>query len=232
MIALRAGDAVAEVVPERGAICSRLAFGNDEILYMDQETLSNPGKNVRGGIPVLFPIAGKPDPGSPYKQHGFARSLPWEPVQTGPSSLECRLAHDGWELLLTFTLQSRQLMLELEVHGGQPYQAGFHPYFNVAEKSQAIVETDASQVFDNVSGQTRAYVKPDFSQGEQDLHLLDHRRAGTVLHRPAPLKLDWSPDFTRMVMWTLPGKPFICVEPWTKRCVTTRKLAFRISAGG
>ena len=82
MITLRADEALAEVVPERGAICSRLRIGGSEVLYLDPATLADPTKNVRGGIPVLFPIAGKPDPGSALKQHGFARNLPWEPFRS------------------------------------------------------------------------------------------------------------------------------------------------------
>ena len=64
MIALRKGESLAEVVPERGAICSRLRLGPSEMLFLDPATLADAKKNVRGGIPLLFPIAGKPDPGS------------------------------------------------------------------------------------------------------------------------------------------------------------------------
>ena len=219
MIALRCEDSVAEIVPERGALCSRLLLCGEEILYLDAATLEDAQKNVRGGIPVLFPIAGKPDPGSPLKQHGFARNAAWEPTRTGPASLECRLREGIWDLLLAFTLQQRALRLDFTAHASEPatFQLGFHPYFAVADKAAAGVATGATQAFDNRTGETRKYAPPDFTQGEIDLHLLDHREAGTVLDRPAPLQLSWSPGFTRLVLWTLPDKPFICVEPWTGR---------------
>ena len=233
MIALQAGEALAEIVPERGAICSRLRLGGEELLFLDRATLEDPSKNVRGGIPVLFPIAGKPDPGSPLKQHGFARNLPWEPTLCGPDRLECRLSESGWDLLLTFSLSERALRLECTVHGESPFQLGFHPYFAVPDKAAARVETRATQVYDNRTGETRAFGKPDFTEGEQDLHLLDHAEAGTVLHRAplADIHLSWSPEFRRMVLWTLPEKPFICVEPWTLRneLVPPRELSFEIS---
>jgi galactose mutarotase-like enzyme len=233
VIELRAGEALAEIVPERGAICTRLRFGNDELLFLDRSTLEDPLKNVRGGIPVLFPIAGRPDPGSHYRQHGFARNLPWEAVRAGESSLECRLRHERWEVLLTFHLSETSLRLETQVHGEGPFQLGFHPYFAVHDKSQASVETSASQVFDNRTGETRAFVMPDFTAGEQDLHLLDHRESGTVLHRPPqrPIELSWSPEFRRLVLWTLPDRPFICVEPWTGRAVLNppHTLTFEIA---
>ena len=50
MIALHAGHALAEIVPERGAICTRLRFDNDELLFLDKSTLEDLSKNVRGGI--------------------------------------------------------------------------------------------------------------------------------------------------------------------------------------
>ena len=27
--------------------------------------------------------------------------------------------------------------------------------------------------------------------------------------------LEWSADQRVLVLWTLPGKPFVCVEPWS-----------------
>ena len=160
MIALHRGDAIAEIVPERGAICSRLRLGGEELLYLDRATLEDPSKNVRGGIPVLFPIAGKPAPGSPLKQHGWARNLPWEPIGCGPARLECRLEHEQWKLLLTFTLSAQALRLDCALHNAaeedQPFQLGFHPYFAVGNKSAARVETQATRAFDNLRGALQA----------------------------------------------------------------------------
>ena len=232
MIELRAADALATIAPGRGAICTRLRLGGEELLYFDQATFDDPAKSVRGGIPVLFPIAGKPDPGSRYRQHGFARNLPWEPLRTGESSLECRLEHESWQVLLTFTLSEAALRIDAEVRGEGAFQLGFHPYFAVADKGAALVGTSATQVFDNVTGETRAFSRPDFASGEHDLHLLDHRAAGTILHRPPgrDLQLQWSPELRRLVLWTLPGKPFICVEPWTLRnaLAPPQRLGFEI----
>ena len=29
------------------------------------------------------------------------------------------------------------------------------------------------------------------------------------------MELAWSPSFTTLVVWTLEGRDFVCVEPWT-----------------
>src|SRR6476659_4997807 len=73
------------LAPGRGGMVTRFRVGETNVLYMDAETLHDPMKNVRGGIPILFPIAGAlrddqfQDGGQAYamRQHGFARTLPW-----------------------------------------------------------------------------------------------------------------------------------------------------------
>jgi galactose mutarotase-like enzyme len=247
MIALTHGDSTAEIVPERGAICSRLRLGTDEVLYLDAATLGDPQKNVRGGIPLLFPIAGRPPPGSPLEQHGFARNLPWEAVRAGESRLECRLRTGPREdfpwptdSLLAFTLSAQALRIDFTAHNPgdepMPFQLGFHPYFLVSDKAAARVDTSATRAFENRTGTTGPLGRIDFTRGELDLHLLDHGESGTALHRPPEpaVKLRWSPEFQLLVLWTLPERRFICVEPWTARGPSlaageTRTLSFEIS---
>src|SRR5438132_2165715 len=73
-----AGDgALAEVVPERGGLVTRFRVQGRGLLYLDEATLADRSKNVRGGVPVLFPIAGKAPEGGAMKQHGFARNRAW-----------------------------------------------------------------------------------------------------------------------------------------------------------
>src|SRR4051812_18709968 len=86
-VTLRANGVEAEVVPARGALLCRLAVGGREVLYLDQATLEDPTKNVRGGVPLLFPFAGRLEgdrfePASTtMPQHGFGRSLAWKVVE-------------------------------------------------------------------------------------------------------------------------------------------------------
>ena len=77
--------------------------------------------------------------------------------------------------------------------------------------------TDATTAWNNVVGAREPFSGVDFGSGEVDLHLLDHRPAGTRLSRPGArdVVLDWSADHRVLVVWTLPGRPFICVEPWS-----------------
>ena len=73
----------AQIVPARGGIVTALAVGGRDLLFLDRATLEDPAKNVRGGIPILFPFAGKLEDerflpaGTRMKQHGFGRNKPW-----------------------------------------------------------------------------------------------------------------------------------------------------------
>ena len=52
-------DAEVVLAPVRGGMVTRFRIGNDDILFLDQATLRDHTQNVRGGIPILFPVAGR-----------------------------------------------------------------------------------------------------------------------------------------------------------------------------
>ncbi len=228
---LNDGASSATVVPSRGGLVSRFHVEGEDVLFLDPQTLADPTKNVRGGIPILFPFAGKPPKGSILKQHGFARTSSWTVLEAGRSRLRCSFEANAQTLLafphlfrleLEVVLGEASLKLSFKIQNqgtsAMPLHFGLHPYFKVPldEKHAARIETDASTAFNQRNGSTGPLPPLAFDSDEVDLHLLDHSRPGTVLHRGRrPIALDWSPNFTTLVLWTLPGQPFICVEPWS-----------------
>lgn len=46
------------VVPELGGIITSWCVENQELLYLESKSFENRELNVRGGIPILFPICG------------------------------------------------------------------------------------------------------------------------------------------------------------------------------
>ncbi|RJS25975.1 aldose epimerase [Corallococcus sp. H22C18031201] len=239
--ALSDGECRVEVIPSRGALVTRMVVGGDEVLFLDAASVADPSKNVRGGIPVLFPIAG-PLPGDTYPaerkaytlpQHGFARRVPWTVRQAedsllvvGLSSSEETLKQFPWafDAQLTFSLVGHRLTLDFDVENRDtrplPLHLGFHPYFRVpdAAKPEARVDTDATHAWDNHHKREVPFTGFDLTLDEVDLHLRDHSRPGTRLDRGPglrPVTLSWSPEFRLLVVWTLKGKDFVCVEPWT-----------------
>jgi galactose mutarotase-like enzyme len=239
--ALVDGGCRVEVIPSRGALVTRMTVDGDEVLYLDEATVADLAKNVRGGIPVLFPNPG-PLPRDTYPadretytlpQHGFARRLPWKVRQAEDSLLVVGLSssdetqrHFPWrfDAQLTFSLVGTRLTLDFDVENQDrrpmPLHLGFHPYFRVPDgmKTRARVETDASHAWDNRLKREVPFNGLDLTVDEVDLHLRDHSGPGTRLERgpgSRPVHLSWSPEFRLLVVWTLKGKDFVCVEPWT-----------------
>lgn len=232
-----------EVVPERGGIITSWQIRGQEMLYLDAERFANPELTVRGGIPILFPICGNlPDntytyQGQSYtlKQHGFARDLPWEVTdrvtQNGVSitlvlnsNNQTRAVYPfDFQLIFTYRLQGNSL----EIHqryanhsaGAMPFSTGLHPYFQVSDKTQLQFEIPANQ-FQN---QRDKSIQPFAGQFDFDLDEIDasfrelsgQSAAVTDLGQQTRLKLDYDPIYSTLVFWTVKGKEFYCLEPWS-----------------
>jgi galactose mutarotase-like enzyme len=237
------GPSRAVVAPGRGGMVTRFTVAGREVLYLDEKTLLDPSANVRGGNPVLFPSPGKltgdawarDDKHGSMKQHGFARNLPWEVVGLGIEgraevtlrlrSNEATLAQYPWAFTaeITYAVQGRALRIEVKVanEGAEPmpFGAGFHPYFLVPQekKAEARIETHATQVFDNVTKRRGPFAGFDLTAPEVDLHLVDHgsTEASLAVKGGPTVRLRGSAEFTHWVVWTLRGRDFVCLEPWT-----------------
>ncbi|MFT3695594.1 MAG: hypothetical protein QM831_20830 [Kofleriaceae bacterium] len=211
METLTSGDVAVDVVPERGAIVTGLRVGNRDVLYLDRTTLDDPTKNVRGGVPLLFPFAGKLKDetfvltGTKMKQHGFARNKAWRVTDRSKATLTMRLDCDDEtraQFPYDFTATHRILVLpdgvqlELTVSAGGlkvPVSPGWHPYFNCTDKP-AVREgfTDASE----------------FDFGEV-------APTDGISHWPAlALEITADPVLRHLQFWSQPGKPFVCIEPF------------------
>lgn len=241
---LVAGSAVAEVAPSRGGIVTRFAVGDDEVLYLDPLTLADRTQKVRGGIPVLFPIAGRLSGDRyqtggrsyPMRQHGLARQAPWSVINVKMSQLTMEFRSDpatrasfpfefSYRLIVDVGRAGfRSLVIESEIENlgkePMPLHTGLHPYFLVPERDKAgvSVEVAASSAYDNVRGESTEWTgAADFTATELDLHLHGSSSGTATLNVPGknPRVLTWNDMYTSTVMWTVSLKDFVCVEPWS-----------------
>jgi galactose mutarotase-like enzyme len=239
----RAAQSTLEIVPERGGIATRWQVQDHAIFYLDEERFTHPELTVRGGIPILFPICGNL-PNDTYthnqqtytlKQHGFARNLPWQVAEQSTddaASLTLTLSSNGqtlaaypFEFQLTFTYQLRGTTLLLKQRYSNhsdtpmPFSAGFHPYFWVGDKSSLQVALPASQFYDQANKTQGTFTNRfDFELGEIDAALrplTGNTATVTDLARQLAITMTWEPSFTTIVFWTVKGKDFYCLEPWT-----------------
>lgn len=208
------GDVTVEVVPERGALVTALRVGARDVLYLDRETLADPAKNVRGGIPLLFPFAGKlvdetfTLASTKMKQHGFARNRAWSVTERDAGSLTMTLAADAEtraQFPFELTAHHRVMIvpggveLELAIVAGDrdvPVSPGWHPYFAIARDHKAAIRpgmTDDDHEFD--------FGFPAPIDGRSHF-------------APPGIALEASPELRHLQMWSQPGKPFVCIEPF------------------
>ena len=224
-VSLAFGGVHVEVVPARGALVTAVRVDNTDLLYLDRATLEDPTKNVRGGIPLLFPFAGKlveetfTLANTKMKQHGFARNRAWAVTERDAASVQMTLTADAdtraqWPYDFTahhtVMVVPDGVQLALTLIAGTdalPVSPGWHPYFALAQAA------DKAQV--------RGELVPDAAERFGDDREFDFGvsapidgRARFVLPSRGELTIEASPEMRHLQFWSQPGKPFICIEPF------------------
>jgi len=232
-----------EVVPERGGIITSWSLQGQDILYLDAERFTDPSLSVRGGIPILFPICGNL-PNNTYtykgeqytlKQHGFARDLPWEVTNQVTNDLvgltlvlnsndQTRAVYP-FDFQLAFTYQLKGNTLEIQQrytnHSTEPmpFSTGLHPYFFTSDKTKLEFEIPASQYQDQITKEVHPFSGTfDLSRDEIDVAFRQvNGSSASVTDTGRRLKviLSYSDLYSTLVFWTVKGKDYYCLEPWS-----------------
>ncbi|MDU5454363.1 D-hexose-6-phosphate mutarotase [Pseudescherichia vulneris] len=219
--------------------------GEEEVLWLSDNTPFKNGVALRGGVPVCWPWFG-PAQQQGLPAHGIARILPWTLT-----------AHNEDEngVVLTFELQSsdatreqwphdftlfarfklcQSCEIELEAHGEFETTSALHTYFNVGDISAVKVSGLGDRFIDKVNNaqedvladgvQTfpdrtdRVYLNPEACSVIHDGAL---NRTIDVIHHHHSNVVGWNPGPALSVsMADMPDdgyKTFVCVE---SACVT------------
>jgi galactose mutarotase-like enzyme len=236
-------DAYLEVVPARGGIITRWQICGEDILYLDRERFKDTNLSVRGGVPILFPICGNlPDNTYQYqgrnyslKQHGFARDLPWQVSKQSSetaASLTLELNSNeatrqvypfDFQLIFTYQLQGNSLRIHQKVINlspeKMPFSIGFHPYFQVTDKTRLSFDIPSSQYLDQRTKTFHSYSSNfDFNLEEIDAafpQITRHQSGFSDSYHQRQIVLSYDDLYTTIVFWTLKDKNYICLEPWS-----------------
>lgn len=224
-LALEHAGVIARVAPARGALVSALSVRGREVLFMDRSTLVDSAKSVRGGIPLLFPFAGRLADdrlvycGNVMKQHGFARNKAWGVVEQRAGFARLSLEDDpqtravyphAFRLEQAVTLLPQGLQLELLVHNKgttpMPLSPGWHPYFRCPSAAKPRVQPLGVEL-------DPARFQPD---AEFDFGVTAPATGHAAFDIPelGRLHLSFSPEMRFLQCWGLPGRDFICLEPF------------------
>ena len=150
-----------------------------------------------------------------------------------------------FELQYTYRLQGDRVIIEQRFSNRSnqpmPFAAGLHPYFfcnsSAATKSQFALDFPASQYNDNIDKQDKTYSgQLDWSAPEIDVafHPLSAQQASVAdPGRGVSIVMDYDQPFNTLVFWTVEGKSFYCLEPWSapRYVLNTHKDVITLAPG-
>jgi D-hexose-6-phosphate mutarotase len=175
--------------------------GSEDVLFLSSKSLYQPGKAIRGGVPVIFPWFGPKanDPAAPA--HGTARTVEWElkevrttsdgtvVVMMETASTAATLALWPHPFLLRYTVTvGSHLEMALDVGNLSPspflFEEALHTYVAVKDvKGISIEGLDGREYLDKTTGMDRKMqpVIPITIVGETDRVYLGTPDAVTVV---------------------------------------------------
>ncbi|VTN97971.1 aldose 1-epimerase family protein YeaD [Klebsiella pneumoniae] len=224
--------------------------GEEEVLWLSNNTPFKQGVALRGGVPICWPWFG-PSAQQGLPSHGFARNLPWtlegHDEDDSGVMLTFALQHSAETMKLwphEFTLYARFKLgktceIELEAHGEFETTSALHSYFNVGDIAAVKVSGLGERYIDKVNNaeegvlsngvQTfpdrtdRVYLNADSCSVIHDDAL---NRTIDVVHHHQHNVVAWNPGPALSVsMGDMPDdgyKTFVCVETC---CVTQPQKA-------
>jgi len=133
-----------------GHVMSFRPHNSKEILWMSSESSFEVGKPIRGGIPVCFPWFGPHKSDQEKPQHGFARLMYWDVVETATgqggetrvrlelcSSVETQAywPHDFCAEMTVVVGQTLDVSLKVTNSSDEPfeYTCALHSYYNLSD---------------------------------------------------------------------------------------------------
>ena len=217
------------VNPERGGIVISMELDGKKILYMDYERFNDPEKSDRGGIPILFPMAGPKTNEGPFSnlnQHGFARNSDnWKIGETGENELiEILESNDETKKVFPyeFVLKMKSKMgeegditltqeVENKGESEMPISMGLHPYFNVPKWKKDEIKFD----FEGGEKIEKEIKKWQENEDKDLLIRIDNPKEEVKIVIPGigTINMDISEEYEKIWIWTERDKNFICVEP-------------------
>lgn len=242
-VRLSGEGAYADVCPERGAIVTAFHTLEKDVLFLNEQTLFDRTKNVRGGIPVLFPMGGQLMDGcyewngAVYEManHGLARTRPWPVVRHDADDRHAELTVSflsnkettqsfpfEFEVVFTYKLEKGKLTVQQlyknRSSDAMPICPGFHPYFNIANKV-VNVKTDATQYLDYNDQTIKSFDGTiDMSDLIEPVVFQDSSdKVEAGFDESDVLVIEKDKAFRYLVLWTEKNKDYVCIEPWTAK---------------
>lgn len=137
--------------------------GHEPVLWMSRSSLFQPGKPIRGGVPICFPWFGPNASDASAPAHGFARTAMWEvaearPTAEGGISMTLQTRIDPFTVRFTVEFGSvLRMTLATELATGDStshrFEDALHTYFSVSDvRNISITGLEQSRYIDKLDG--------------------------------------------------------------------------------
>lgn len=171
-------DFQAEISLQGGQLLSFRAAGQQPLLYLSPQALCQPGKAVRGGVPLCWPWFGPHPDDASLPAHGVARTHVWRLDELGEDggAFHVKLSgpeRDGLSAEVEYRLGSTaEVALITHNRGNRPQRlsAALHSYLAVGDATQATLSgLGGARCHDKVTDREGRWPDADFHfHGEVD----------------------------------------------------------------
>lgn len=181
------------IISLQGAhVLSWIPNDEDEVIWLSEDASFQPGKSIRGGIPICWPWFGAHESNPDFPAHGFARTTLWqiictEQLEDGRTRVTFNTEpqpdnEQMWPPETTVQYQvtiGKKLEMELVTHnnGAEPIVIGqaLHTYFNVGNIDKVMLHgLEDTDYLDKLEGFQRKHQRGPISiEGEVDRIYLD-----------------------------------------------------------
>jgi len=173
--------AEAQIYPHGAHIAHWAPRGHRPMLFMSSRSVFEPGKAIRGGVPIVFPWFGPRSDGKPGPAHGYARTSLWEvesAADLGDEGFRIALLLPSDDVRFTATFGTKlEMSLEVPNHSDLPlhFEEALHSYFSVSDiRDIAVQGLEGTTYIDQPDGFSRK-VQPDepirFAKETDQVHL-------------------------------------------------------------
>ena len=219
-------------VRDQGAQVTRWGPRDAEpVLYLSRTAHDEPGRSVRGGVPVCWPWFGPGRGGTLEPMHGFVRTAPWQLVEESAREDTATFVHrvtsetassPHWPYRYAVQLRStlgRELEIALTTTNlsEEPfdYEEALHAYLVVGDVRQVRIDgLEGKSFFDKVSGTEREQGGPLTFTGETD----------AVFRTSDPVTLHDPVLGRRLVVTTEGASNLVVWNPWEAKAADIADL--------
>lgn len=232
------GRIAAEILPGFGAMVAQLTVDGVPVLRMN-EGLLGLGNVLSGGIPVLFPFAGRSAGDSAHfcgadydmPMHGFAKDSAFEVIEARADRCVLQLCATAetmrafypfdFRLELDYCVDLGALTttaaLENRSSTAMPFALGYHPYLRADDLRACTLETNRVNYRDYLNNGARGTLSGALDLNRAWDHVFEGVGAvrATLENRDASYRATVTCDDAFSVLTLCTTQPgAVCVEPW------------------